>query len=200
MKLSNDVDVEVYIRNIDIASGRKIKMISLERGVTKQPIGKKKLIDALYPPKKIGTAPTSEEKHYNAVRASMRLAVDSQLKAFRSSITLPITCMITGKTIRNGVKTDIDHILLSFSEIADSFIASEGITYTDVSLVGPPTAKKFKDQALWKNWQEYHRGAAKYALVLASANRSKGCGTYCTPSHIYGTFSKQGPEDLALDF
>jgi hypothetical protein len=200
MKLSNESDVEVYIRSIDIAGGRKIKMISLERGTTKQPVGKLKLIDMLYPPKKIGTAPSPEEKHYNAVRASMRLAVNDQLKAYRSSVSLPITCMITGITIRNGVKTDVDHVLLSFSEIADSFMASRGLVYADIPLVGPPTAKKFKDQQLWKDWQEFHRGAARYALVLASANRSKGCGNYTTPGHLYGSFSKQGPEDLALDF
>lgn len=199
-KMSNEQDVEVFIRNIDIARGRKVKMVSLERGTTKQPVGKQKLIDFLYPAKKTYSSVSPEEKHYNAVRSAMRLGVNNQLKDFRNSIPLPTTCLLTGKTIRKGVKTDVDHIEFSFSEIADSFLASNSLVYTDIGLIGPPTAKKFKDANLWKSWQEFHLKMAKYALVLASANRSKGCGLYTTPDSLYGTFHKQNPEDLSLDF
>jgi hypothetical protein len=41
---------------------------------------------------------------------------------------------------------------------------------------------------------------ARYSLTLASANRSKGCGDYQTPPDLIGSFSKEDPEDLALDF
>ena len=46
-KLATDPEVVVYLRNVDIAGGRKVKMLSLERGATKQPVSKKKLEDAL---------------------------------------------------------------------------------------------------------------------------------------------------------
>lgn len=199
-KLANDPEVIVYLRNIDIAGGRKIKMISLERGSTKQPVPKQKLVDALYPPKKIATSATPEEKHYNAVRVAMRFAITYQLKAFRDSCQLPVICSITGKKIIPGNRTDVDHCGMTFSEIADKFIEAQGLKYTDIILVGPPTAKRFKDTALWEKWTYYHLEHARYALTLASANRSKGCGDYQTPPELLGSFSREDPEDLALDF
>jgi hypothetical protein len=45
-KLASDPEVEVYLRNVDIAGGRRVKMLSLERSGTKQPVGKAKLVDA----------------------------------------------------------------------------------------------------------------------------------------------------------
>ena len=109
-KLANDPEVEVYLRNLDTAGGRKVKMISLERGTTKQPVPKAKLVDELYPVKKIATTATPEEKHYNNVKAAMRGAIYYQLKSFRDSVQLPIVCYLTGLKIRPGTKTDVDHI------------------------------------------------------------------------------------------
>lgn len=199
-KLANDPEVVVYLRNLDTAGNRKVKMISLERGSTKQPVPKAKLVDELYPVKRIATAATPEEKHYNAVKAAMRGGIYYQLKAYRDCITLPIICSITGKKIRPGMKTDVDHIGITFSEIADRFLECHGIKYTDVVLKGPPTAKVFKDETLWQQWVSYHLEHARFALVCASANRSKGCGDYVTPDELYGSFAKEDPEDLALDF
>ena len=199
-KLGKDPEALVYLRNVDIAGGRKVKMIVLERGGSRQPVSKAKLVDALYPAKKIATSATDEERHYNKVKASMRGAISSQLKEFRSSVELPIVCYLSGAHIRRGTKTDVDHVGTSFSELADSFLSSKGLRYTDISLLGPVTAKKFKDAALWEEWQEYHRANARYALVLASANRSKGCEDYSTPLCLYGSFKSESPEELSLDF
>lgn len=199
-KMAEDTEVVVYLRNIDIAGGRKIKMLSLERGGTKQPIPKAKLVDALYPAKKIATSATPEEKHYGNVKVAMRGAIHYQLKAFRDSCTLPIICSISGKKILPGQKTDVDHVGITFSEIADNFLAEKGLKYTDITLKGPPTAKAFTDSQLWQEWVSYHLAKARYSLTLASANRSKGCGDYCTPPELLGTFAKEDPEDLALDF
>lgn len=200
VKLSNDLDVNVYLRNVDTAGGRKVKMISLERGGSKQPVPKAKLIDSLYPAKKIATSASLEEKHYNAVKTAMRGAIYYQLKNFRDSLNFPITCYLTGKSIRRGMRTDVDHVGLSFAEIADSFVRLNSLTYTDISLTGPPTAKRFKDEILWKDWKTYHEAKARFSLVCASANRSKGSEGYETPSELLGSFSKQDPEDLSLDF
>jgi hypothetical protein len=102
--------------------------------------------------------------------------------------------------IRLGMKTDIDHVGVTFSEIADSFMQMKVLKYTDISLVGPPTAKKFKDDILWKEWVAYHLAKARFSMTLSSANRSKGSDGYVTPIDIYGSFAKENPEDLALDF
>jgi hypothetical protein len=199
-KLAYDPEVKVYLRYVELAGGRRVKMLSLERGTVKQPVSKAKLIDQLYPAKKIATTATLEEKHYNAVKSAMRHAVQSQLKEFRDSVNLPVLCSITNKKIRPGMRTDVDHVGTPFSEIADNFLLSKGLKYTDITLKGPPSAKQFKDQSLWVSWMLFHKENAQYALVCASGNRSKGSGGYATPSELYGSFSKENPEDLSLDF
>ena len=199
-KMARNPEVHVYLRNIDIAGGRKVKVLYLEQGGSKQPVPKNKLIDSLYPPKKSRTTASLEDKHYNMVKSSMRFAVNDQLKNFRSQVKLPTVCYLTGKELRRGSKTDVDHVGMSFSEIADSFLIEKGLSFTDISLEGPPTAKKFRDKTLWEEWQEYHRRKAVFSIVCSSANRSKGSGQYQTPRSLYGSFSKQDPEDLSLDF
>lgn len=199
-KLATDPETAVYLRNVEIAAGRKVKMMVLERDTSKQPVSKSKLIDALYPPKKIATSATPEEKHYLMVKAAMRLAIQGQIRDFRESVPMPTTCPLTGKRIRQGQRTDVDHIRCSFSEIADEYLRAKGLRYVDVALKGPPTAKRFQDEEMWEEWMLYHEYRAEYALVCASANRSKGCGDYKTPQELIGSFSKETPDDLALDF
>jgi hypothetical protein len=199
-KLANDPETLVYLRYNEIAGGRRIKMIHLERGITKQPVPKNQLVDSLYPTKKIATTATPEEKHYNAVKAAMRGGIFYQLKSFRDGCGEGIVCSITGKKIRPGMRTDVDHIGLTFSEIADNFVREKGLNYSRIALKGPPTAKVFSDQELWQQWVAYHLQYARFSLTLASANRSKGCGEYTTPSELYGSFVAEDPEDLSLDF
>jgi hypothetical protein len=199
-KMASDPEVVVYLRNLDIAGGRKVKMVSLERGSTKQPVPKQKLLDALYPPKKIATTATPEEKHYNAVKAAMRGGITYQLRAYRDSCSLPCVCYLSGKQIRPGHKTDIDHIGMTFSEICDEFIREKGLKYSLVTLKGPPTAKVFANSELWEQWVVFHLEKARYSLTLASANRSKGADGYTTDPELLGSFAKIDPEDLALDF
>jgi hypothetical protein len=199
-KMANDPEVVVYLRNLDIAGGRKIKMISLERGSTRQPVPKQKLLDVLYPPKKTAAAATPEEKHYNAVKAAMRGAIHYQLKAFRDSCELPAVCHISGMKIRPGHRTDVDHVGITFSEICDEFIREKCLNYSRVLLKGPPTAKVFADDVLWQEWVAFHMMKARYALTLASANRSKGSDGYTTPVELIGSFKSDDPECLSLDF
>ena len=199
-KLANDPDVTVYVRNWDIAAGRKVKMVVLERGGSKQPVPKAKLLDALYPPRKKAEKVTPEVTHYQNVKLAMRGGITYQLRGYRDSVVLPITCSLTGKKIRPGVKTDVDHVGMSFSEIADSFLREKNLKFSDVVLKGPPTAKVFADTKLWGEWIAYHLEKARFALVCASANRSKGCEEYSTDAELIGSFAKENPEDLALDF
>jgi hypothetical protein len=94
----------------------------------------------------------------------------------------------------------VDHVGTTFSEICDEFISEKCLNYSRVLLKGPPTAKVFVDEVLWQEWIEFHLKKAHYALTLASANRSKGCGGYTTPPELLGSFAKEDPEDLSLDF
>ena len=199
-KLGGAPEVTLYLRNIELAGGRKVKMLSLEMGATKQPISKAKLVEALYPTKKTVATATAEEKHFNAVKAAMRNATQNQLKKFRNSVQLPCVCCLTGKSIRKGMKVDVDHVGMPFSELADRFISTNNLCYTDVTLVGPPSKKVFRDEVLWKKWGDFHFAHAKLALVCASANRQKGASGYETPAELYGSFITENPEDLDLSF
>jgi len=199
-KMAADGEVVVYLRNLDIAGGRKVKMVSLERGNTKQPVPKQKLLDALYPPKKIATSATPEEKHFNQVRVAMRGGIAYQLKAFRDSCQLPVVCHISGKQIRPGCKSDVDHCGKTFSEICDNFLRTKNLKYTDILLVGPPTAKRFKDNKLWEEWVYYHMSEARYSLAMSGANRSKGADGYQTCRELIGSFESEDPDCLSLDF
>jgi len=199
-KMANDPEVVVYLRNIDTAGGRKVKVISLERGTTRQPVPKAKLVDELYPVKRIATSATPEEKNMNMVKGAMRNAVYYQLKAYRDGCNLPIICHLSGRKILPGQKSDVDHIGICFSKIADNFVREKGLKYTDILLVGPPTAKRFKDQSLWESWIDYHLRNARFSLALASANRSKGSEGYSTDPSLIGSYKALDSEALSLDF
>ena len=199
-KLANDSETSVHVRYSEIAGGRRVKMIYLERSTTKQPVPKNQLIDALYPAKKISTTATPEEKHFNAVKAAMRYAIQHQLKAFRDASGPANICYLTGLKLRPYSKTDVDHIGMPFSEIADKFLQSQNLQYTDITLKGPPTAKVFTDALLRAAWIDFHEENAKFALVCSSANRSKGSDGYSVDSALIGSFKSEDPEDLALDF
>jgi hypothetical protein len=200
-KLAIDTETRVYLRNIEIANGRRVKMLCLERGGTQQPISKSKLVDSLYPVKKIATSATPEEKHYNSVRSAMRNGISSQLKEFRENVPRPITCRITGKILRRGARTDVDHWGKPFAQIADDFVREQGLTYVDILLVGPPNHKRFKDQKLWDLWQLYHLENCQLSVVCASANRSKGSDGYTTPQDLIGSYESENEEDsLSLQF
>jgi hypothetical protein len=199
-KLGSDPEVVVYLRNIDTAGGRRVKMLVLERGSTQQPVPKAQLVSALYPAKKVATTATPEEKHFNQVRVAMRNAIHYQLKAFRDSCQLPSICHISGKKIIPGSKTDVDHVGQTFSEIADNFIRERDLKYSDIILVGPPTGKRFKDTSLWEAWVHYHLQHARYSLAFSSANRSKGADGYETCKALIGSFKSDDPESLSLDF
>ena len=199
-KLANDPETVIYLRYNDTSGGRRVKMIYLERGNTKQPIPKNQILDALYPAKKISTTATPEEKHFNAVKAAMRYAIQHQLKAFRDACGPANICYLTGLKLRPYSKTDVDHIGMPFSEIADKFLQSQNLRYTDITLKGPPTAKVFTDTLLWVKWIDFHEESAKFALVCSSANRSKGAAGYATPVELIGSFKPIDDDEIDLDF
>jgi len=89
---------------------------------------------------------------------------------------------------------------MTFSEICDEFVREKCINYSRIVLKGPPTAKVFADSELWGQWITFHMEKARYSITLSSANRSKGADGYTTDPELYGSFAKEDPEDLALDF
>jgi len=200
-KVANDPTVEVRIKSVK-AGPRKVKMVVLVRTSDgrEQPCSKGQIVDQLYPPRKIATSASPEKKHALAVRGSMRQAVDYQLRAYRKTLSFPCECWHTGRQIRIGMKLDIDHINKPFLQLCDEFLEANDLTYTDIPLCGPPNLKKFKDTKLWKSWQLFHEMHARLAPSLPKANRSAGSGEYQASEALLGSFTKQDPDDLDLDF
>jgi hypothetical protein len=173
----------------------------MKRGDGKEyPIPKNQLVDALYPPRQTVRTPNLERKHVTAVRAAMRQLVDSQLRAYRKTLQYPLECHVTGKQLRPGMRVDIDHLGKPFVQIADEWVASLDLTYCDLTLIGPPNLKRFKDRALNDSWPIYHEDHARLIAVCAAANRSKGSGDYATPSEVIGSFEKKTDDEVDLDF
>lgn len=200
IKMAQRQDVVVCCRYQDMAGGRRVKMLTLEVGNTKQPVPKGKLVEALYPTKKIATTATLEEKHFNAVKAAMRRGVEKQLRDYKATVGYPIECMVTGRLLRKGVRVDVDHYGKPFAQIADEWVQHCMMTYADISLSGPPTGKRIKDDVLWASWQEWHREHARLAVVCAKANRQKGAAGYATPVELLGSFKPQAEDEIDLDF
>jgi hypothetical protein len=199
-KLAQRPDTQVYLRYVDMAGGRRVKMLSLEGAGSKQPVPKAKLVEDLYPTKKIATTATLEEKHFNTVKAAMRRAVEHQLKDYKKTTSYPIECLVTGRLLRKGARVDIDHHGKPFAQIADEWVQNNMITYADIGLFGPPTAKRFKDNNLWEDWVAWHKEHALFAIVCASANRQKGAAGYATPVELIGSFKPVSDDEIDLEF
>ena len=200
-KVANEPGTEVYLRSKKIGP-RKVKCLTLKRKTDgfEQPVMKGQLVDQLYPAKKIATSASPEKKNALAVRSAMRAAVDYQLRNFRKQVRLPAECVHTGRQIRIGMRWDVDHIGKPFLQLCDEWVALQELTYLDLTLVGPPNLKKFKDNKLQKHWILWHETHCTLAPSLPKANRSQGAGDYQASEALLGSLKKEDPEDVDLDF
>lgn len=200
-KMANDPTVEVRIRNWKMGP-RKVKTIVLFRPADKreQPVTKGQLVDQLYPPRKTVNHASPEKKHAHAVRAAMRTAVDYQLKEYRKTLKYPVECYHTQRQIRRGMRLDVDHIVKPFVQICDEFVQSFGLTYCDISLIGPPNLKRFKDSEMYDAWKLFHEMHARLAPSCPKANRAAGSGEYQASEALIGSFAKIDDEDIDMDF
>lgn len=200
LAISEKSNLEIYIKNWQCGP-RKVKMIVVKQESGKEiPISKQKLIDSLYPPKQRSNKSSLEKQYSLKVRAMMRQLVDYQLREYRKSLKFPNECWETKRQILASTKVDIDHISKPFMQIADEWLDSLNLTYSEVEMVGPPNLKKFKQPELNYLWKEFHQENARLAPVLSSVNRSKGSRGYETPEHLLGSFKPSSPEEIDLDF
>jgi len=200
LKISERPDLEIYIKNWQCGP-RKVKMIVVKQESGKEiPISKQKLVDSIYPPKPRSNRSSLEKQYSLKVRAMMRQLVDYQLREYRKSLRFPNECWETKRQILASTKIDIDHISKPFMQIADEWLDSMNLTYSEVEMIGPPNLKKFKQPELNYLWKEFHQENARLAPVLSSVNRSKGSRGYETLDHLLGSFKPSSPEEIDLDF
>lgn len=199
-KVANEPNVEVRMRNMKIGP-RQVKAIHLKReDGFEQPVPRGQLVDQLYPPRKTVNHASPEKKHAHAVRSAMRTAVDYQLRKFRKAVRLPAECHHTQRQIRIGMRWDVDHIGRPFLQLCDEWVELQGLTYLDLTLIGPPNLKKFKDNKLQRHWVLWHEINATLAPSLAKANRAAGSGEYQASEALLGSLKKEDQNDVDLDF
>lgn len=164
----------LYIGNYKIANNRRVKMIFANDGNRNYPISKGKLINELFPPK---SSLTSDEKHINNVKKAARNIINSQIKQFRESVELPITCPLSHKILKNWRLIHIDHDI-PFSILFDNWMEELNISPLDIELCGPKNNKTFKNVDLLKSWYLYHLKNAKLQCVYSKANLIKSNKIY----------------------
>ncbi len=192
--LASEEGVALRVTYRSIANGRKVKMLSLCRkgGVFCIPISRGNLVKALYPTK---SKLTPEQIHRGKVIEAMRNMVSYQLTQYRQSLTLPVVCWRTGKTLYRG---DIDHIGEPFIKIAEDWLRSIDKQFSDLVLKGKANDKRFKGDSLTEYWKSFHEERATLALVCSKENRSAGSGNYTPDPSLLGSFKWE--DSLSMDF
>lgn len=97
--------------------------------------------------------------HRDKVLCAMRNAVKDQMYQFRDSINLFWTCEIC-KTVSSNQEFEIDHYPKSFLEIANQWLQSHQLDFSDIEANGVDDFQIgdfFIDKSLESKWSEYHR-------------------------------------------
>lgn len=179
-------EVSYIPRMIKIASGRHVRMLCAEykspEGKSQQIcISKTKAIEEAFPKKtREGSSSSLDKtKKISNVRASMRLSIQSQISKFRKSVSWPTVCVETGAILYQHDKTHVDHAGTSpFVKLVEDWLEANDLYYSSIDLVGPPTAKRFKDESLTKSWQKFHKENAQLEMISASYNMAKGANNW----------------------
>lgn len=162
----------ITLKYFKIKNFSRVKMfhaISLFQDGVEIPIAKTKVINQLYPPKKI-----KKSNHVNDVKSASRNVVQPQIKEFRKQVKLPIICPLSGIKLTNWKDIHIDHsypFILMFNEWMDI----NELKFDDIQLKGYRNSKTFKLKNFEESWYDYHEKNSILQAVHKKANMSKGC-------------------------
>lgn len=110
-----------------------------------------------------------------AATGAMRKAVAAQVSRYkhgRFSDVSSVSCPVSGERLEFDT-CQVDHWPKLFCDIRDEFLAKEGVSLAEVSVVGDPKGgSAMSDVAQETRWAEYHKEQATYRLVSPAANRS----------------------------
>jgi len=159
----------LYIDNYSVKNFRKVKMIFASDGRRKLPLSKSKLIGELFPAK---SRLSPEEKHLGDVKRAARNIIEIQIKMYRDTIQLPVTCPLSQKKLTNWRLIHIDHSL-PFINLFNDWLEKNDINPQEIKLSGPQNQKTFKDVNLRKSWYDYHMEIANLQCVYSKANLKK---------------------------
>ncbi len=134
---------------------RYVRMLFARRKCdnTNIPLSKKKIMLAVFPPKKIES---KDEKHLRDFKQAARELITEQIVEYRHSVSLPVTCPISKKLLTNWSMIHIDHVY-PFSLLLDNWLEKTNLRPQDIKLKGSANNKTFADVSLCDSWQNYHR-------------------------------------------
>lgn len=182
-------NVKLEIKMLMFGGRRKHKYLVLSESGKELVVSKGKLLYSIVPYKGELT-----QLHRNAVLVVMRKLIEEQIYEFKEKRREQIMqlakdgklaeardllhCPLSGRllsTCKHG--TAVDHIK-PFLQLAEEWLISKGLTFSDVLLGGGGISRYIKDEELAKDWQAYHKEHATLQVVCKSANSSKGAGDY----------------------
>lgn len=144
-------------------------------------IGKQKLIEMLFPPKKpqalVDDSPT---EHRKAVLKALRQIIEPQIKQYRLAVRRQIKgtgryklrCAITGESLDHG-EFHIDH-KIPFKLIVEDWCREICKDLEQIEVVCRGTSCKLADIKLAENFFDYHLLHSQLQVVTVTANLSKG--------------------------
>lgn len=144
-------------------------------------IGKKKLVDMLFPPKKfVGDVNDTPIEHRNNVLKALRQIIEPQIKLYRTAVRRQIRgvgkyklrCAITGESLDHG-EFHIDH-KVPFKLIVEDWCREIGKDLEHIEVVCRGTSCKLTNHMVAESFFDYHLLHSQLQVVTAKANLVKG--------------------------
>lgn len=145
------------------------------------PLGKQKLLDRAFPPKKKDLSLSLERKHRAEVIRTMREIIRPQVEDYKArwndkvaslqgvEFSEHITCPLSGKNLL-ATRVDVDHVT-PFIKLVEDWMKEESLSFSNITYNRKKT--EFKDQDLQSSWYNYHLSNADLQLVEHKANLKK---------------------------
>jgi hypothetical protein len=110
---------------------------------------------------------------HGKVCEALRFTVQPQLKQYRESITLPVTCKLSGLPVERRRDLHIDHAR-PFWRLLRDFCTEHGVDLSVLETTGSGESLQLVDEDVALAFERYHREHAVLQPSLKSANAAKG--------------------------
>lgn len=110
---------------------------------------------------------------HGKVCEALRFTVQPQLKQYRESITLSVTCKLSGLPVERRRDLHIDHAR-PFWRLLRDFCTEHGVDLSVLETTGSGESLQLVDEDVALAFERYHREHAVLQPSLKSANSAKG--------------------------
>lgn len=176
IKLKGEVKYKVVTKKFQAKGVKGVVMIS-PNSKTEIWLGKAKIVDTLFPPKKPTPLHVKDRKN---VIAALRQLINPQIKTYKDSVRRQLNgpmghklrCALTGDHICMG-EYHIDH-RYPFKNLVEDWCRQVGKDLEHIDVVCRGTKCYLKDNQLAESFYDYHMMHAQLQVTTAKANMEKG--------------------------